>query len=68
MMEYYRIVVDTWRFFKWFGPKAENTEKFFGAVLAATSKIADRYPEHKEFATSILLAFVEELRRIGEAK
>ena len=65
-MEHYRIVVDSWRMFKQFRPLAENTERFFCRILAAAQEIMDAHPEHKQFAASILMPFVEELRKMGE--
>lgn len=65
-MEYYQFFVDAWRMFKKYRAIAVNSEEYFEALFAAAHQLENRY-RHQHFAVDIIVAIVEELKRIAES-
>lgn len=65
-MDYYRMVVDCWRFFKKYQTPV-SAESYWDQMAADAKKIALRYKECR-FVKDLLLAMMEEIERIFKAK
>lgn len=65
-MEYYQFFVDAWRLFKKYRAIAINSDEYFEALFTSAHQLENRY-QHKHFAVDIIVAIVEELKRIAES-